>query len=208
MKAKIVSSAVVKRLPRYRRYLNDLKLSGVERISSGELANKMDLTASQIRQDLNNFGGFGQQGFGYSVGHLHEEISSIIGLDKEYSVVMVGCGRLGEALANFIRNYEPSFKINAICDIRPDFHGKEVCGCKIMNQDEFGDYLMHNRADIAIISVPPEQIEEVKSVLVSNGIKGIWNFGLSEIEAKGIAVNNMHLSDSLHSLVYYINHPE
>ena len=208
MKAKIVSSAVVKRLPRYRRYLNDLKLSGVERISSGELANKMDLTASQIRQDLNNFGGFGQQGFGYSVDHLHEEISGIIGLDKVYSVVMVGCGRLGEALANFIRNYEPSFKINAICDIRPDLHGKDVCGCKVMDQTEFEDYMMRNRADIAIISVPPAQIEEVKKLLVTNGIKGIWNFGLTEIEAKGVAVTNMHLSDSLHSLVYYINHPE
>ena len=208
MKVKIVSSAVVKRLPRYRRYLNDLRNSGVERISSGELAGKMDLTASQIRQDLNNFGGFGQQGFGYSVAHLHDEISGIIGLDKNYSMVMIGCGRLGEALANFIKNYEPNFKIKAICDIRPDLHGKEVCGCSIMNKEEIEDYLSRNQCDIAIISVPPEQIQDVTDLLVRSGVKGIWNFGLTEIEVKGIAVNNMHLSDSLHSLVYYINHPE
>jgi len=208
MKAKFVSSAVVKRLPRYRRYLNDLKKSGIERISSGELANKMDLTASQIRQDLNNFGGFGQQGFGYSVANLHQEISEIIGLDREYNLVMVGCGRLGEALANYIKNYEPNFKLKAICDIRPDFHGKEVCGCKILNQEEFAEYLHKNRSDIAIISVPPAHVEAVKTLLVENGIKGIWNFGITEIEAKGVVVNNMHLSDSLHSLVYYINHED
>ena len=209
MKIKIVSDAVVKRLPRYRRYLNNLKNNGTERISSGELANKMDLTASQIRQDLNNFGGFGQQGFGYSVDSLHDAISGIIGLDRKYSVVMIGCGRLGEAIANFLSNYEPSFDIKAICDIRSDYHGKEVCGVNIMNREEFDKYLTENGADIAILSIPPQQVVEVKDLLVKNGIKGIWNFSLTEIEAmKGVAVQNMHLSDSLHSLVYYINHPE
>ncbi len=209
MKVKIVSDAVVKRLPRYRRYLNDLKAKGTARISSGELANKMDLTASQIRQDLNNFGGFGQQGFGYSVDSLHEAISGIIGLDRTYSVVMIGCGRLGEAIANFLKNYEPAFDIKAICDIRPDFKGKEVCGAKIMNESEFDEYITKNQADIAILSIPPEKVDEVKTLLVKNGIKGIWNFSLTEIEQiKGVAVQNMHLSDSLHSLVYYINHPE
>ena len=209
MKVKIVSDAVVKRLPRYRRYLNDLKAKGTARISSGELANKMDLTASQIRQDLNNFGGFGQQGFGYSVDGLHEAISNIIGLDRTYSVVMIGCGRLGEAIANFLKNYEPAFDIKAICDIRPDYQGKEVCGVKIMNDNEFVEYITKNHADIAILSIPPEQVDDVKTLLVQNGIKGIWNFSLTEIEhIRGVAVQNMHLSDSLHSLVYYINHPE
>lgn len=207
MKAKFVSDAVIKRLPRYRRYLKDLLDNGVERISSGELAEEMNLTASQIRQDLNHFGGFGQQGYGYSVEHLHEELSSILGVDREYSVVMVGCGRLGEALANYIRNYEPSFKITAICDIREDLQGKEVCGIEIVGAEKFQKHLESNKNDLAIITVPPERVKEVVDLLVSHGVKGIWNFGLTDLELKGVAVSNVHLSDSLHSLVYYINHP-
>ncbi len=208
MKAKIVSDAVIKRLPRYRRYLKDLHNSGIERISSGELADKMNLTASQIRQDLNHFGGFGQQGYGYSVENLREELSSILGVDREYSVVMVGCGRLGKALANYLRNYEPNFKVNAICDIREDLQGKEVCGINIVGAKEFNKYLASNKCDIAIITVPPEMVKEVVDLLVSHGVKGIWNFGLTDLELKGVAVANVHLSDSLHSMVYYINHPE
>ena len=208
MKYKIVSDAVVRRLPKYRRHLKDLQKSGVDRISSGELADKMNLTASQIRQDLNHFGGFGQQGYGYSVQNLHDEVSNILGMNKEYSVVMVGCGRLGEALANFLKNYEPNFKINAICDIRPDYHGKEVAGVKIKNKEEFGQYLDEHQADIGILTVPPETLPEVVELLTSHKIKGIWNFGLTDLEIRGVAVSNMHLSDSLQSLVYYINHPE
>jgi redox-sensing transcriptional repressor len=208
MKAKFVSDAVIKRLPRYRRYLKDLLDNGVERISSGELAEEMNLTASQIRQDLNHFGGFGQQGYGYSVENLHEELSSILGVDHEYSVVMVGCGRLGEALANYIRNYEPNFKITAICDIREDLQGKEVCGVNIVDAKEFKKHLASNKNDLAIITVPPEMVKEVVDLLVSHGVKGIWNFGLTDFELRGVAVSNVHLSDSLHSLVYYINHPE
>jgi len=208
MKYKIVSDAVVKRLPKYRRYLKNLQEQKVERISSGELADKMNLTASQIRQDLNTFGGFGQQGYGYSVNNLHDEISGILGMDKKYSAVMVGCGRLGEALANFLKNYEPNVKIDAICDIRPDYHGKEVVGVKIMNKDEFIAYLDTNKADIAILTVPPETLGEVVELLKAHDIKGIWNFGLTDLEIKGVAVSNVHLSDSLQSLIYYINHPE
>ena len=208
MKYKIVSDAVVRRLPRYRRHLKDLQNNGVERISSGELADKMNLTASQIRQDLNHFGGFGQQGYGYSVENLHDEVSNILGMNKVYSVVMVGCGRLGEALANFLKNYEPNFQIKAICDIRQDLHGKEIVGVKIMNAEEFGAYLDKSPADIGILSVPTNQLCDVVDLLVSHGIKGIWNFSLNDLEVKGVAVSNVHLSDSLQSLVYYINHPE
>lgn len=208
MKYKIVSDAVVRRLPRYRRHLKDLMANGVSRISSGEFADKMNLTASQIRQDLNHFGGFGQQGYGYSVENLHEEVSNILGMNKSYSVVMVGCGRLGEAIANFLKNYEPNFQINAICDIRPDYHGKEIVGVKILNEDEFKEFLENNQADIAILTVPPEKLDSVVDLLKDHNIKGIWNFGLTDLEIKGVAVSNVHLSDSLQSLVYYINHPE
>jgi len=208
MKYKIVSDAVVRRLPRYRRHLKDLMANGVSRISSGEFADKMNLTASQIRQDLNHFGGFGQQGYGYSVENLHEEVSNILGMNKSYSVVMVGCGRLGEAIANFLKNYEANFQINAICDIRPDYHGKEIVGVKILNEDEFKEFLENNQADIAILTVPPEKLDSVVDLLKDHNIKGIWNFGLTDLEIKGVAVSNVHLSDSLQSLVYYINHPE
>jgi len=208
MKYKIVSDAVVRRLPRYRRHLKDLMANGVSRISSGEFADKMNLTASQIRQDLNHFGGFGQQGYGYSVENLHEEVSNILGMNKSYSVVMVGCGRLGEAIANFLKNYEPNFQISAICDIRPDYHGKEIVGVKILNEEEFEEFLGKNQADIAILTVPPEKLDSVVDLLKDHNIKGIWNFGLTDLEIKGVAVSNVHLSDSLQSLVYYINHPE
>ena len=208
MKYKIVSDAVIRRLPRYRRHLQELKEQGVERISSGDFAEKMNLTASQIRQDLNHFGGFGQQGYGYSVANLHDEVSNILGMNKTYNVVMVGCGRLGEALANFLKNYEPNFDIKAICDIRPDYHGKEIVGVKIMNKSEFDKYLDTIQVDIGILTVPAEQLANAVDTLKSHNVKGIWNFGLADLEIKGVAVSNMHLSDSLQSLVYYINHPE
>lgn len=208
MKYKVVSDAVVRRLPKYRRHLQDLKNDKVDRISSTEFAGKMNLTASQIRQDLNHFGGFGQQGYGYSVDHLYDEVSNILGMNKKYSVVMVGCGRLGEAIANFLKNYEPNFEIKAICDIRPDFKGKEVVGVKIMNREEFDSYLDEIQVDIGILTVPPEQLPDVVEVFKAHNVKGIWNFGLTDLDIKGVAVSNVHLSDSLQSLVYYINHPE
>ena len=208
MRRKYVSDAVVRRLPRYRRFLKNLDREGVERISSAELAEKMDLTASQIRQDLNHFGGFGQQGYGYSVSSLENELSDILGLKRKYTVAVVGCGRLGEAIANYLKNFEDGFEVVAFCDIRDEYHGKEIMGKKVMNKSEFDKFVIENPVDIAVLTVSESFISEVVDFLVSCKIKGIWNFCLTDIEVRGVAVHNVHLSDSLHRITYYINNPD
>lgn len=203
-----VSDAVIRRLPRYKRFLRSLKLKGQEKTSSKELAQIMDLTASQIRQDLNHFGGFGQQGYGYNVSDLERQIDKILGTDKTYTMGFIGCGRLGEALANYIRNNEPHFKVTALCDIRPDMQGTEIAGAKVMGQSEFDEFVKKNPIDIMVLTVPADQIPSVERICVEANVKGVWNFGLVEISLPGIPVSNMHLSESLESLVYYINHPD
>ena len=204
-----ISQAVIKRLPRYRRYLEDLNKRGVERISSGALAESIGYTASQIRQDLNNFGGFGQQGYGYNVKELYNHISIILGLDKKYSIIVVGFGNLGEALTNFIPAYRDGYKVAAIFDIDPDIIGRDYYGIKVNDSNELIQYLKENPTDIAIITTPKSSAQEIADQLAEGGVKGIWNFAPAEIEVpKNISLENAHLSDSLHSLIYYINHPE
>ena len=201
-----VSDAVVRRLPRYRRYLKKLKEKGITRISSKDLGEIMDVTASQIRQDLNHFGGFGQQGYGYSVEDLIERLEGIMGIDKEYRVGVIGCGKLGRSMINYLKQ-EPCYKIIALCDNRPDMIGDTIDGIKVEDKESFKKRLA-DQIDILILTVPAAKAEEVAADLEGTSVKGVWNFGMTELNIKGVHVTNVHLTDSLHSLCYYINHPD
>jgi len=203
-----ISDAVIRRLPRYRRVLSELEQEGIERTSSGDLAERTNLTASQIRQDLNHFGGFGQQGYGYNVVTLRTEIEKILGVDKHYKVVIIGCGRLGQALANYITHTKRDLEIIAMTDIREGIIGQEMFGLKVLGPEEFKSYIASHKADIGILTMPPETTENAAKTLASFGVKGIWNFSLKHLEVKGVQVSNVHLSDDLYSLIYYMNHPE
>lgn len=203
-----ISNAVIRRLSRYLRILEELMHQGVERVSSGELSEDIGLTASQIRQDLNHFGGFGQQGYGYNVKELHSEIEKILGVDKTYNLVVVGCGRLGQAIANFLKTYGKSYDIVGMFDTNPDMIGKESCGVKIRNGLELPGFLAETDVDIAVIAVPKEVAQTVAKKLIDGGVRGIWNFAPIDISTDKLPVENMHLSDGLQTLVYYINHPE
>jgi redox-sensing transcriptional repressor len=201
-----ISNAVIKRLPRYRRYLKELSKKGVEKISSKELSNLIGYTASQIRQDLNNFGGFGQQGYGYSVDGLYNEISTILGLDQEYKMVIVGAGNLGQAIAKYTRFYKSGFKICGIFDIDKKLIGTELNGIEISDYEGLVEFTEENQIDIGIICVSKYSAQEVADKLSFAGVRGIWNFAPIDLEVPNrIAVENVHLSDSLHSLAYHMN---
>ena len=203
-----VSDAVIKRLPRYRRFLKSLKEQGTDKVSSKQLGEIMDVTASQIRQDLNHFGGFGQQGYGYGVEELGDRLGEILGVDKTYNVAFIGCGRLGQALMNFLIANEPNYKITALCDIRPELQGKEIAGVKIDAVEDFNKKLIGGGIDIVILTIPADQVEAVRDLIEKSDVKGVWNFSMTEMVIKGKKVMNMHLSDSLQALTYYINHPD
>lgn len=208
MKEKQISKAVIKRLPRYRRYLKELQKKGVEKISSKDLSKLIGYTASQIRQDLNNFGGFGQQGYGYSVANLHDEIGGILGLDKEYKMVIVGYGRLGRAIASYIHYNEPKFNIVGIFDVKhiiQDVDDVEFGDAQIMTCKSLSGFVKSEDIDIAVITVPAEKAQIVADTVADAGIKGIWNLTAVDLELpEGIAVENVHMSDSLHALAYYM----
>ena len=205
METKEISRAVIKRLPRYYRYLGELLEENVERISSNDLSKKMKVTASQIRQDLNNFGGFGQQGYGYSVSNLHDEIGSILGLDREYKMAIVGYGRLGQAIASYISNNEPNFHIVGIFDVKQIIQDVEFKDAQIMTCGSLRDFVRNEKVDIAVITVPTAKAQIVADTVVDAGIKGIWNLTAVDLDLpEGIAVENVHMSDSLHALVYYM----
>lgn len=212
MKEKQISKAVIKRLPRYRRYLRELQKKGVEKISSKDLSKLIGYTASQIRQDLNNFGGFGQQGYGYSVTNLYEEIGNILGLDKVYKMAIVGYGRLGRAIASYIANNEPKFHIVGIFDVKQiiqDIDDVEFKSAQIMTCKSLGSFVKSEHVDIAVITVPAEKAQLVADTVADAGIKGIWNLTAVDLELpEGIAVENVHMSDSLHALVYYMQDTE
>lgn len=200
-----ISSAVIKRLPRYRRYLYELKRKGVEKISSKDFSEIIGYTASQIRQDLNNFGGFGQQGYGYSVSGLYNEISGILGLDKDYKMVVVGAGNLGTAIGNYIASYKGGFNMYAAFDVKKELIGTEMNGYKILDNEDLVDYVEENKIDIGIICVNKENAQAIADRLTFAGVKGIWNFAPVDLEVPDwVAVENVHLSDSLHSLAYHI----
>ncbi|MGF6376951.1 redox-sensing transcriptional repressor [Clostridiales Family XIII bacterium PM5-7] len=207
MKNTKISNAVIKRLPRYRRYLIELKKKGVEKISSKEFSTLIGYTASQIRQDLNNFGGFGQQGYGYSVESLYEEISAILGLDKEYRMVILGAGNLGHAITKYtLSNKSNGFKICGVFEVRQDLIGDTLDGIEIRDYEDIVEYVEEEAIDIGIICVGQDSAQEAADKLSFAGVKGIWNFAPVDIEVpKHVALENVHLSDSLHSLAYHMN---
>ena len=209
MEEKGISRAVIKRLPRYYRYLGELLEDGVERISSGELSERMKVTASQIRQDLNNFGGFGQQGYGYNIKGLYKEINSILGLDREYRMVIVGTGNLGQALANYSKYHKSGFPIVGMFDINPKIIGLRINDIEVMDCDYLVDFLNENHVDIGIITTDKAAAQSVANKLVEGNVRGIWNFATCDLKVpKRIQVENVHVTDSLNTLAYRIIHSE
>ena len=191
---KEISQAVIRRMPRYYRYLGELLDDGVERISSNELSVRMKVTASQIRQDLNNFGGFGQQGYGYNVQYLYEEIGKILGLDRQHNIIVVGAGNMGQALANYVKFEKRGFVITGLFDVNPALAGLSVRGIEIHMMDE-------------LLTLPKEKAEQAAEKLVELGIHAIWNFAHLDLELPDdVVVENVHLSDSLMQLSYNIVH--
>ena len=201
-----ISNAVIRRLPRYRRYLNELRKKGVDKISSNEFSNLIGYTASQIRQDLNNFGGFGQQGYGYSVEGLYNEISAILGLDREYKMVVVGAGNLGKAIVNHTYYYKTGFVVKGIFEVNPDLIGTEINGVEVMDYEGIVEFVEDNNIDIGIICTTKEVAQEVADRLCFAGVRGLWNFAPIDIETPShVAVENVHISESLHSLAYHMS---
>ena len=206
MDEKCISKAVIRSLPRYYRYLGELLEDGVERISSNELSSKMRVTASQIRQDLNNFGGFGQQGYGYNVQYLYTEIAKILGLDRTHNMIIIGAGNLGQALANYVQFEKRGFKVVGIFDVNPVLKGISIRGNEILMMDELPQYLKDNDVQIAALTLPKNNAEETANLLVENGIKAIWNFAHLDLEVpEDVIVENVHLSESLMRLSYNLN---
>jgi len=206
MKNTKISNAVIKRLPRYRRYLIELRKKGVEKISSKEFSSLIGYTASQIRQDLNNFGGFGQQGYGYSVDSLYDEISAILGLDKEYRMAIIGAGNLGHAIAKYMQSNKQGFKVYGVFEINPNLIGTELDGIKIMDYEDIVEFVEEEEINIGIICVGRDAAQAVAEKLSFAGVRGIWNFAPTDIEVpKHVALENVQLSDSLHSLAYHMN---
>lgn len=209
MENKEISQAVISRLPRYFRYLGELKDEGIERISSQELSDIMKVTASQIRQDFNNFGGFGQQGYGYKVEYLYEEIGKILGLDRTHNLVIVGAGNLGQALANYMNFERRGFLFKGMFDNNPALYGKRIRDMEVKPMEELPAFVREYEIDIAVLTIPKTSAVAVAEQLVKDGIKGIWNFAHVDLNVpKEIQVENVHLSDSLMKLTYNISRYE
>ena len=203
MDEKNISQAVITRLPRYYRFLGELKDKGVDRISSQELADIMNATASQIRQDFNNFGGFGQQGYGYNVELLYKEIGKILGLDRQHHMVLIGSGNLGHCLANYVNFERRGFIFDGCFDSNPDLIGKSIRGIEIMPMERMEEFIKENNIDMAVITIPKSGAVEVADRLVKCGIKAIWNFAHVDLPVPdSVTVENVHLSESLMRLSY------
>ena len=206
MEEKEISQAVIGRLPRYFRYLGELKDEGVERISSQDLSELMHVTASQIRQDFNNFGGFGQQGYGYNVSFLYDEIGKILGLDQTHSFIIVGAGNLGQALGNYMNFERRGFLFKGIFDQNPALVGKPVRGIPVRPMEEVEQFVKDNGIEIAVLTIPKAAAVSVAEKLVPAGIQAIWNFAHVDLNVPaGVQVENVHLSDSLMKLSYNIS---
>ena len=206
MEAKQISKAVIKRLPRYYRYLGELLEDNVERISSNDLSKKMRVTASQIRQDLNNFGGFGQQGYGYNVKYLYTEIGKILGLDIVHPMIIVGAGNLGQALANYVEFEKRGFKLVGIFDVNPVLEGIAVRGIEIQMISDLPFFMKENNIEIAILTLPKNKARDMAEILIENGIKAIWNFAhIDLVTPDDVIVENVHLSESLMTLSYNLS---
>lgn len=205
-KKKNISMAVIKRLPKYHRYLKELMKNDVDRISSKELGEKIGFTASQIRQDLNCFGDFGQQGYGYNVRELYNQIVSILGLDQNYKTIMVGAGNIGQAIANYASFERLGIELIAIFDVNPKIIGTKIREIEINAESDLKEYLKNNDIAIGIICVPKMNAQRVCDELVSGGIKGIWNFApVDLIVPDDVKVENVHLSESLSTLIYLLH---
>ena len=206
MEQRKISRAVISRLPRYYRYLGDLLEAGVERISSNDLSKKMQVTASQIRQDLNNFGGFGQQGYGYNVKYLYTEIGKILGLDKTHNFIIIGAGNLGQALANYAAFERSGFILKSLFDVNPRFEGVAIRGIPVRMMDELVDFLKENEIEIAALTIPKSKAVEVADILVENGIKAIWNFAHPDLDLPdAVVVESVPPSDSLMTLSHNVS---
>ena len=200
-----ISQAVIRRMPRYYRYLGELLDGGVERISSNELSARMRVTASQIRQDLNNFGGFGQQGYGYNVKYLYDEIGKILGINQQHNIIVIGAGNLGQALANYMKFEKRGFVIIGLFDVDPALEGVTIRGIQVRMMDELQAFVKAHRVDIAALTIPKERADETANELVKLGIHAIWNFAHLALELpEYVVVENVHLSDSLMQLSYNI----
>lgn len=201
-----VSIAVVKRLPKYYRYLDMIASKGIIRVSSQELSEITGLTASQIRQDLNHYGGFGQQGYGYNVEDLKGEIQKIIGINKTYNVILVGVGNIGRAIYNYAGFRDAGLDIVACFDQNPEIVGKKCGTKKILSVDKLEDYLSKNKTDIAIVAVPAKFSQDIVDRIVAGGVKGIWNFAPLDLKVPSdVILENVHLDESLFTLTYYMN---
>ena len=206
---KKISSAVIRRLPRYYRYLGELIESGVQRISSKELSDKMKVTASQIRQDLNNFGGFGQQGYGYNVKYLYDEISKILGIDRTHNMIIVGAGNLGQALVNSGDFAKRGFLIKGVFYNNSALKNKKIGALEIRMMDELTAFIRDNEIEIAALTIPKQAAKEVAKTVVDAGVKAIWNFAHTDLNLpEDVIVENVHLSESLMRLSYTIANKE
>lgn len=201
-----ISKAVVTRLPRYYRYLDELRQQNVERISSKELSKLMNVTASQIRQDLNNFGGFGQQGYGYNVQYLYDEIGKLLGLDVKHKMIIVGAGNLGQAIANYGNFRNRGFEIAALFDKNPDLIGKKTAHGQILDIADIYDYVKKHNVEIVALTLPKVPAKKIAQKLVECGVKAFWNFAHTDLSfSDDIIVENVHLSESLMKLTYRIS---
>ena len=203
---KNISMAVIRRLPKYHRYLRELLRNDVDRISSKELGEKIGFTASQIRQDLNCFGDFGQQGYGYNVKELLNEINGILGLSKEYNIIIIGAGNIGQAIANYTQFERLSFNLVGIFDINPKLIGLKIRDIEVMDIDKLASFLKTTQIEIGVICVSENSAQMVSEIMVENGVKGIWNFAPVDLNVpKEIIVENVHLSESLLTLSCLMN---
>ena len=202
---KEISQAVIRRMPRYYRYLGELLDDGVERISSNDLSARMRVTASQIRQDLNNFGGFGQQGYGYNVKYLYDEIGNILGINQRHNMIVIGAGNLGQALANYVNFEKRGFVIIGLFDVNPVLKGTLVRDIEVRMMDELESFVKEKPVDIAALTMPKDHAKQIANLLVDLGIGAIWNFAHLDLELpEHVVVENVHLSESLMHLSYNI----
>lgn len=209
MARKDISSAVIKRLPRYYRYLGELLEEGIDRISSNELSERMRVTASQIRQDLNNFGGFGQQGYGYNVKYLYDEIAKILGMDKKHNMVIIGAGNLGQAIAKYANFGKRGFIIKALFDKNKELVGKKIGDIEVRDIDELSGFIKENDIEIAALTIPKGDAGVIAQQVVDYGVRAIWNFAHTDLRLPDyVTVENVHLSDSLMQLSYNIKWQE
>lgn len=201
--ARSISETVIRRMPVYHRYLKELIEDGVERVSSKELSGLTGFSASQIRQDLNNFGGFGQQGYGYNTKALKDQVDKILGIDKSYKSIVIGAGRLGQAIARYNGFRDSGFNVISLFDIKEDI--EDISGIKVRKMEDLENYIRDEGVDVAIITVPREVCEDVADRAIDAGVKGIWNFAPYDLKGpEGIVVENIRLNDSLLTLSYFM----